>query len=238
MLRHLGQAVLGLRRSGPRCTGVLAASSMLWSGCVGALDAPAVPAEWGSGSPVGALCESGKPRPTPLRRLSKEQYGNSLRSIIGGLDEADRVAIWSEVEPALEQLPDDVVDKHRPFSTQDQTLSAAHVRHYLRIAETLAGAITSDAKRMQRFMACRPAESPSACIADFIERLAAKAYRRTPSAEDIALLLSAYADGPRIRAEGVRDVLVAALNAPAFLYQLELGTSPVGGQPEVVALSG
>jgi hypothetical protein len=218
-----------------RCC-VLAAAPLL-AHCAGEVEAPAGPVGGAEQAPIGALCEAGPPAPAPLRRLTKTQYVNSLRAILdSALTPVEMSIVWREVEPSLASLPNDVTTKQQPFESMDSTLSQQHVVQYMRVSQGAARAIVANPIRMHDFVSCRVGEPADSCIDGFLTRLATRAYRRPPNKAEKDFLREVYADD-KISAEAVADAITFVLNAPQFLYQLELGSEPVPDQPDVFALS-
>ena len=218
-----------------RCC-VLAAAPLL-AHCAGEVEAPAGPNGGAAHAPIGALCEAGPPAATPLRRLTKTQYQNSLREILAAaLTPVEMALVWREVEPSLASLPNDVTTKQQPFASMDPTLSQQHVEQYMRIGQGAARAITSNPLRMHDFMGCRIGEAPADCIDGFLTRLATRAYRRAPTKAEKDFLYQVYAD-KKVNPEAVADVVTVVLNAPQFLYQVELGGEPVPDGRNVYALT-
>jgi hypothetical protein len=85
--------------------------------------------------------------------------------------------------------------------------------------------VSETASRAQVF-SCRPKSEAEArpCAASIVERLAAQAYRRPVTGEDLAGLMELYDTGASEGGfeMGVRDALQGILASPSFVFRLEL----------------
>jgi hypothetical protein len=163
-------------------------------------------------------CDAPSVAAAPLRRLTREQYDNAVRDLlgIGG-------------RPSL-LIPQD--EKLASFTSNSVAVtSRLAAEQYGEAAEQLAEQATP---RLLERAPCDPATSGSAvCATAFIERFGRRAYRRPLSGverqryERLFGSASAFTDG-------VRLIVTAMLQSIHFLYHLELPTAD-GGQ---VALLG
>jgi hypothetical protein len=84
-----------------------------------------------------------------------------------------------------------------------------------------------DSPSRQKIFVCYPRETSeeSACAAQILENMAARAFRRPATEEDIAQLMAFY-ESSRQRGDfeaGIRDALSAVLVSPHFIYRAEEG---------------
>lgn len=83
----------------------------------------------------------------------------------------------------------------------------------------------SDNDTRRRIFTCRPTSpaSEGPCARSILERMAAQAYRRSVSREDMDLLMSFYEEGVQEGGfeVGVRTALQAILSSPDFLFRFE-----------------
>ena len=169
--------------------------------------------------------------PSPIRRLSREEIGNSIESLLGLRAEA------------AAQIPADKQDHAFDRVAQSQTVTVAHLEAFAAIADELAMVLTPT-----RLGAIVPAcggtlgadgpplaQSRRACIEGLIDTVGRRAFRRPMLAAKRAELLALY-DAAGAYADGLRLVLQAIFAAPEFLYVIEAGR-PVAGQPGVFALT-
>lgn len=151
---------------------------------------------------------------TPLRRLTRFEYANSVRDLLG---------VDSE---AFAQIPADEADG---FDNNAELQVAAEflIEKYVTVSETLAEAALSD---VQALTGCdEQTLGAETCALQFARSFGRKAYRRPLSELDEQLFMSAYAAGEDYQ-DGLAIMIRMALQSPHFLYRLELsegsGESP------------
>lgn len=157
--------------------------------------------------------------PSPLRRLSRVEYNNTVRDLFRGtLTPADN---W----------PADGMDSGFDNDTNGQGATADLVEQMMRSAEVVAAdAIT----RIATLMPCAVSSGvdPTTCGKQFIETYAKRAYRRPLTDEDRTRLASILAYGLEHGGltTGIRLVITGMLQSSSFLYRAELGVpDPAGG---------
>ncbi len=150
----------------------------------------------------------------PLRRLSRIEYNNAVRDLLG-----DRS------RPA-----DGFVAEQKVVGFNSNRYAPASVviaRQYLTTAESVARAAVGE--RSETLFPC--AEDPGeSCVASALERLANRAFRGELTQQRLSRLLSLYQDTRRAFDEsaGREAALVAILTAPQFLFVFE----PSAGRDE------
>jgi hypothetical protein len=178
----------------------------------------------GPGPTPGALCTTTDPSPSPLRRLTRLEYNNTVRDLLG-----------VDMAPADKFPPDEIAGG---FSNNASVLAVSPLlaELYMDAAEALSAEAV---KNLPALLPCDPAAAgEDACARQFVQRFGRRAYRRPLAAAETDLLLRAYAAG---RAEGtfaagIELVIQTALQSPSFLYRFELGASPRPGE-KLVRLS-
>ncbi len=105
-------------------------------------------------------------------------------------------------------------------------------------AEGIADRAVSE--RLESVLPCDPAAiGEDACALELIESLGTRAYRRPLTDGQRDRLLAVYDFGKTEGFEnGVRLVISAMLQSPAFLYRVEVGSALDGGDGTIVALDG
>jgi mono/diheme cytochrome c family protein len=169
------------------------------------------------GSPEVSLLESCDPSAgpstifSPTARLTRAEYANSIRDLTG---------ISYDVSGFQ---PDGISGA---FSANIAvSLSEAHVDDYRVAAETIAERVTAN---IDELVDCLPSAGET-CASEFIGSFGLRALRRPLTQQEQASYLEAYRLGFN-RGEfrgGIRQVVSAMLQAPDFLYRLEL--SPRSG---------
>ncbi len=169
-----------------------------------------------------ALCEERSVAHTPMRRLTRLEYDNSVRDLLG-----------DATRPAEAFLPDD--DANGFDANAVTPITQAQVEKYGDAAEALAAdALT----RLDSILPCDPAADETGCAAQFIDQWVTAAYRRPLSDEERSDLLALYEQRRAVSDfdQGIALVIEAALQSPNFLYRAELG-DPAEDAPEgMVAL--
>jgi hypothetical protein len=148
---------------------------------------------------------------TPLRRLTRSEYTNSVRDLLN-------VDVTATAD-----LPADEVTNGFDNNAAVLTVSSLHAEKYVLVSETLAklaiqklSALTANCDTATK--------GEDACALAFAKSFGRRAFRRPTTAEDERQLLAAYAAGRTggSYAEGIEVMLRAALQSPSFLYRLEL----------------
>src|SRR5688500_17617497 len=151
------------------------------------------------------------PGPFVIRRLTKAEYGNTLRDLFG-------------VDPSIARdLPDEVVG-----AGYTNTLSALLIEQYLSVANevldrTFAPAGAPPTAVQRRLIGAAPAagEDPNAAARKAARSLARLAYRRPPSDGEVDVLMRVFAlaeQNGKPYAEGMRLVVKAVLVSPQFIF--------------------
>ena len=156
----------------------------------------------------------------PLRRLTTEEYNNSVRDLFGDTS-----------RPASECPPDDIAGGFETNSSAPATQLG--IECYASAAETVACAA------VQRLDALAPClnEPTEVCATRFIEAYGRLTFRRPLEEAESAALFAIYKEkaAQAGHAAAIQLVIEALLQSPKFLYRLELLEK---SGPEVRALSG
>jgi hypothetical protein len=159
---------------------------------------------------TGQMCNSTEFTPTRIWRISDEQFVTAVQDLIGLPAPEITSAGRSKAQ---------FVDFAELF-----TVNAALTTQIRESADKVAAAAVAD---LPKLLACAPNQAQPACIDAFIDRLAARAFRRPLEAVERTELKALYGkgavDGP---AKGVELVVSAILQAPSFIYRTELGRAP------------
>ncbi len=202
--------------------------ALLATGCGGATLTPPPPSAEVSAR-VDALPDHPAPAraipvaPAPLRRLSREEYNNTVRDLLG-----------DTTRPADAFPPDEDVGGFEGNSVAPVT--PVLVERYADAAHALAAAAV---RRLDVLAPCAPTEPPERCAGDFIDAFGRRAFRRPLQGAERAALLGLYADKAKrsSHAEGARLVLEAMLQAPQFLYRVETAEGALTGYEMATRLS-
>ncbi|WP_438029457.1 DUF1592 domain-containing protein [Sorangium sp. So ce233] len=170
-------------------------------------------------------CAEIRPGASPLRRMTRFEYNNTIRDLLGD-DSAPADAFVVE-EEAL------------GFNNQAAALGVTPLlaEQLMKASEAIAARAARDPERL--LAGCDPAvQGPDACAAELIERLGKRAFRRPLTPQEIERFerLFAWGDDEHGFSTGVEVVIQAMLQSPHFLYRVELGMPDPAGDA-VVALS-
>lgn len=171
-----------------------------------------------TGMPASPLCQTSEPFPSPLRRLTRQEYNNTARDLFG-----------FDLSPADRFPPDEVAGG---FSNNASVLTVSPLlgEKYMEAAEVLAAQAV---KNLPTLLGCDPAAiGEEICARQFVGRFGRRAYRRPLETAEADRLMKAYAAG---RAEGsfaagIEVVIQTALQSPGFLYRFEFGATPRAGE--------
>jgi len=163
--------------------------------------------------PAALQCTGIEVGRSSLRRLTRDEYANTVRDLLG----ADGAS-------AVTSLASD--EKLGAFNANAVTpVTNLRVEQYETVAEDLAAsAVTS---RLDSLLAgCDTASTgEDACAQAFIDRSGRRAYRRPLTAAEKTTYGALYSTGKTLGgfAFGVQMVIEAMLQSPHFLYHVELG---------------
>ncbi|MFZ5891018.1 MAG: DUF1592 domain-containing protein [Myxococcota bacterium] len=154
-------------------------------------------------------CPAEEIAPTPLRRLTRFEYANSVRDVFG-ID-----------VPTEDLFPRD--EQALGFDNQAGTLSLTdlHVQGYLDAADVVSNWLNQNASRLQAVAGCEL--SGSECARTLVSRVGQKLVRRALSEAEIDSLLELYGDdfGEAGFREGASRVVSVLLQHPEFVYRVE-----------------
>jgi hypothetical protein len=207
--------------------------------CSGGIDEPAAGSATGGAAPgaTGAAgtagtpvtspsdCSVVHPGPSRVRRLNRFEYDNTVADLLGDTS-----------RPARQFPTEERSHLGLDNDAGSLTVSPVLVEQYQLAAERLAATAVAQPGAL---LDCDPVSvGEEACAQRFIAHFGAKAFRRPLAEDESARLLGVYHAG---RAEdfvtGIRLVIEAVLQSPAFLYRVEFGATPASGGREPVRLT-
>ncbi|HMI86405.1 MAG TPA: DUF1592 domain-containing protein [Polyangiaceae bacterium] len=159
-------------------------------------------------------CSTIHPGASPLRRLTRTEYDNTVRDLLGDTSQPARSFPTEEIALGFDN------------SATARGVTDALIEHYMLAAEGLAMRASARAD----LLPCDPAVAGEASCADvFIRSFGPNAYRRPLDADEIRELQTSFDDGRRTGTfqSGVRFVIERVLQSPSFLYRVELGEAGV-----------
>jgi hypothetical protein len=153
------------------------------------------------------------PGATPLRRLTRAQYNNTVRDLLGLSGEFGATFAG-----------DDDAGGFR--SNVVSPVSEPQVEQYYRTAEDLA--TRAVAGGLAKLAPCPPPRPEPACADEFVRNFGKRAFRRPLTPEEVDRYQQVYQAGRGASgdlASGVTLVIAAMLQSPNFLYLPEIGDS-------------
>jgi len=193
---------------------------------------PAGPEVPGSAPVPGVPVVPGSPAlpPTPqaLARLTKHQFENSLRALLGPVNTG--------------QLQDDLrQDGLAVVGAKSVVTSPRGAEQYQEAIDAALNLVFADPARREALLGCGPqVASADPCSRGYLERFGRLAWRRALSPQELdkyQTLAFSVADRLQNAAEGLRWASSALLQSPYFLYRTELG-EPIAERPGSFALTG
>lgn len=193
----------------------------------GGIPQPATPtASPGATDPAPSRCDgAADPGPTPLLRLTRRQYRNTLQSLLGELPDLSAAYARDEVGAAIGAGQGDI--------------SQVEVEDLQRVAEfAAAAAVAGDG--IERLAPCAAGRAERDCAADFVRDFGTRAYRApVTDSGDVERHLAVFDIGYHTDyRRGVELVLRAMLQSGRFVYRLEFGDADDTGTNATMRLSG
>lgn len=176
------------------------------------------------------VCNEGSaPSVTPLRRLTKYQYTNTLHDLLGeelGVSLAN--SVMTQLEESLNTVPKE--NQAEGMNILDQRVDRAHVQGYFNVAIRLASIITEDQSLLIDFVgeSCAADAGDEACLNRFFERWGPIVLRRPLTDEDRTFYATRISD--------YYSLISTLLLSPQFLYLQEFSGTPVSGGNNLVEL--
>lgn len=166
----------------------------------------------------------------PLRRLTREQYDNSVRDLLGTFGQATLSLSADEKLAAF-------------FSNSVSPVTRLSVEQYADAAEGVARSAVD--KDVVALAGCGAAEQNATCADTFIQSFGRRTFRRPLAPEEAQRYRSLFEQHQaRGFAEAIRLIVQTMLQSPNFVYHLELtpapsgaGVTPLGGYEVAARLS-
>ncbi len=181
------------------------------------------------GDPATGAKLPSRPGPMPLRRLTRDEYNNTLRDLVG------------DSSSPGSGLPDDRTGSSTYLVST--AISANEVMRFMEAAERVGAALLAAPARLSAVIGCDPiAVGADLCSRRFISGFGRRAFRRPLDAAEleelVALFKSTAAAVPgRDFHDTARVVIQAMLQSPSFLYHWEAGPEGSSAEGGLVKLS-
>lgn len=168
---------------------------------------------------VDTSCDAPKPGRSPLRRLTRFEYSNTIEALLGDTS-----------KPGL-QLPAELLGNGFGNDADNQPSSAFLIEQYSNLARDLSAHVSSP-EVAARYDSCILDAAPeeATCARSFVSKFVEAAYRRPVEGSEIDELLSLQqglrSDGDFV--SSITGVVEAILQSPDFLYRVEFGADSEG----------
>jgi hypothetical protein len=194
-------------------------------GGAGAPGMAGAPGAAGAGAHEPEACESSGPPRAPLRRLSRYEYNNTVRDLLG------------DSSAPAKDFPSEESGNGFGNDADSQSVSLSLAESYVAAASSLA-TTASTSERLAELFPCTATATGDEeldCAREVAETLTNRAYRREPTSEEVDELVTLF-EGLRPSWDfrsSVAGMLEVVLQSPDFLYRPELGR-PVKGRDDVL----
>jgi hypothetical protein len=162
-----------------------------------------------------AACKAINPGPAPVRRLTRAEYDNTVRDLIG------------EDKQLAKGFPPEELQHSFDNSAELRSVSDVLAENYVSAAKEIGKTVVG---KMGSFLTCDPAkDGEPACLDKFLDGFGKRAWRRplqTSEREDLKKVFTAGRTATF--ADGLEAVVRVLLLSPQFMYRLEKGV-PVPG---------
>ena len=150
------------------------------------------------------------PAKTPLKRLTKVEYDQTVARLLG-----------TKKRPSAAFLDDEKIASF--YGNTEAPITEQMVLRYRDAAMELAAEAVG--ANLEELAPCGKTQAKEACAKDFIHTFGAKAWRHPLTQDSEQALLKVYQAGESSKgyARGIELVLQALLQAPTFLYHVEVG---------------
>lgn len=172
-----------------------------------------------SGGAATASCTSPHPGPSPLLSLDNRSLTNTVDDLLQSAP-----GLSAAMQRELGRLPPD---------SPDHNYAQLALEAIFLGARAAGSALLADDSTLAVLTGCDAApEDEDACRERFLRSLLRSAFRRPPTAEDLADMRDVFANGQKLGgdfASGARAVLEVTLQSPEFLYLVEQGNGETVG---------
>jgi hypothetical protein len=178
----------------------------------------------GTLTPTAPACGLPRPGRAPLRRLTRDEYNNTVRDLFG---------TTLSIERPADRFPPEEIDHRFDNNADALTPSAPLIEAYMDAAEQISVAVSDSAQKVITLVGCDPgAATADACVRAFIGSFGGRAWRRPLTAAELEPLVQLFtsARAKYDAVTGVRLVLQRLLQSPEFLYRIELGRPVAPGE--------
>jgi hypothetical protein len=187
----------------------------------------------GPRAPLFRCDPSQTPPVLPLRRMTRTQVRNTFQDLIKKFAPTSATAVWTEMETALNRLPQDLLSgsirSHGGYAQFDQAVQQEHADALYDLGGVLGAELTrTAARRTEVFKACATnadAGDDDTCLSSFIQSCGSRALRRPLTSEEVQFFRTAKraGDTSAVAPAVLADVVNLIVQSPEFFYFVEQG---------------
>jgi hypothetical protein len=181
----------------------------------GPTGAPAGKGDAPSSVAVGGAYAPLVPVEAPMRRLTQQQYKNTIRDVLGAS---------INLTVALEE--DETTEMFSSIGASRVGTSDRGTEQYHDAAFDVASQVFDHASDYDSLASCSPQSSSDACIATFVQKLGTRLWRRPLTSDEVSRYVhiagAAGNDAASLRL-GMKYALATLLQSPNFLYVAQFG---------------
>ncbi|MDE1463019.1 DUF1592 domain-containing protein [Spartinivicinus poritis] len=157
-------------------------------------------------------CNEGSPVPQQLRLLTRYEYKNSIKDLLG-------------VDTAVsENFPVETRVKGFDNNGKIAVVTSRHIDEYFTAAKQLAELAVNQHK--DKLLDCKP--NGKDCAKRFVQTFGQKAFRRPLSSDEVSRYQQLFANAAGFD-NGLKLVIASMLGSPHFLYRSEMGEKQADG---------
>jgi hypothetical protein len=176
------------------------------------------------GSPDRSIdvCKAVQPGPSFLRRLTRQEFDNTIRDLLG------------EDKHLSAEFPAEELHDNFSNNAEVRTVSDQLAEKYLSASEKIGKAVTG---QLGSLLPCDPAQkSDDACLDAFFDGFGKRLWRRPLDSDEKDRLRAKFKENRGASfAEGIDAVVQIMVLSPSFLYRTERGLNVTGTDYQKVA---
>jgi hypothetical protein len=162
-------------------------------------------------------CEKVSPGRAPTRRLTRAEYDNTLRDLLG------------EDKKLSAAFPKEELQHSFDNSADLRSVSDVLAENYVTAAEAIAKTVVGKVGASGSVLACDTAKDESGCLDKFLDGFGKRLWRRPLEASEKTDLKKVFTAGRMASfADGLDAVVQVMVLSPQFMYRLESGVKVDG----------
>lgn len=179
--------------------------------------------------PETSACDVSPPPRAPLRRLTRYEYNNTARDLLG------------DTTAPANAFPSEVLGNGFGNDAASQPVGSELADQYIKVSESIAAGLTTPdriaalGECAAQVTATTDASTETACVKIIAESFTPKVWRRplqAGEADSLVALFVAIRQSSDFKSS-LASMVEAILQSPEFIYKPEFGAGPVAGKPHL-----